>query len=268
MAEPTVQSMRSQAKKVESMGRQFKDPKHGGPRYNADMAVSANHPSYPDYMFPETKDKDRYMATKRDLALAGQTGGLGKVSAGREDIDYIMSKQDMEESAKFKAFVEESIPRGTPWAKEYFEKIQPGWYKTKEQVINEKVEMLKRYFHISLMGPQSIEDMYLLYILATGKIALPTKVEEIMRPTTPVQGLTRNNYAIGPFSVTHYVTDATRLSARNQEFMANIGILGVDPKGLTAVDAGYGDKGGGANSFTTPVTYGLLGTARTVAKLE
>lgn len=262
MSEPSVSEMRSQAKKVNSIGRVFKDPTHGGPRMDASQMgtydsgtkatiasgkdwMANEHPTFPDYLYPDTKNIDRYMAKKQQLANQSTTGeSLGEVKAGPEDINYLLTKEDMAESAKFKSFVETSLPRGTPWAKEFFEKIQPGWYRSKEQIINEKIELLKRYFKISLHGPQSIEDMYLIYIVSTGKIELPATVEDIVRPA--LSAVDRKLYVSGPFSTTHLVSEQTRISERNQRFLANMSIPGIDSKYISAGDdTGHGDGPGG-----------------------
>lgn len=236
MSRPSESNMKSTAKKLNSTGVQFKTQKYGGPTASDDTSIESDydntfrkeHPTYPDYMFPDTSAEDRYMGTKNEITEQKNR----KSEVTDRDIKYQMGKKDMVEAARFKKFVEDSIPRGTPWAKEFFEKIEPNWYKSKEQIINEKVEMLKRYFKIVLHGPQNIEDMYLLYIVATGKIELPTTISDIIKPKS--QTVARNKYIAGPFSSKQYVKDDYYVLKRNQDFMANFVIPGIDTKEMNA----------------------------------
>lgn len=249
MSKPTREQTHRVHRKIDEFGQVLKHPSDGGPSYAGtqmgrsamgnvaeDDNDAAQHPTYPDYNMPEQKEEDTHQQFKAALVESGRFGE-GKLE--QRDIDYVRSKMDAEENATFKLFVERSLPRGTPWAKEFFEKIQPGWYQGKFEIISQKLELIKRYMKLTLEGPQSIEDMYLLYILYSGRIEMPTSITDIIRPES--QGRNDSDYTSGLFSPTRWVSDHYRISMRNQNYLANFAIPGIDAK--------YLGKYGGAAQF-------------------
>lgn len=115
----------------------LKDPQSGGPINRVPEAggVAANnkfrqhHPNYPDYVYPDDRQRDTYYNTLYQLERLNQGDGeKGFVShlVGPGEIQYWQDKRNAQEAALFKAFVEDSLPRGTPWARDFFERIMPG----------------------------------------------------------------------------------------------------------------------------------------------
>lgn len=224
--------------KVDNMGTALKSASSGGPfksgygantEYMGTNEYIAAHPRYPDYVYPDDKERDTHMQVKKSLAQDQTLAGL--VTAGSEDIQYFKDKKAAQQLAMFKQFVEDSIPRGTPWAKEYFEKIMPGWYQSKVEIINEKMAIVQRYIDITVRGPQNIEDMYLLYEIYTGKYVLPDTFSELINGTAE-QTVVRADFASGLFNPNHYIPRQVRISVRNQENLANFAIPGIDVKGM------------------------------------
>jgi hypothetical protein len=240
MSRVTNQDANRFVNKVDNMGTALKGPSFGGPfkaDYGADtqyMGAAGNqyqidHPRYPDYVYPDDKERDTHMQVKKQLASNSTIAGL--VYAGNEDIQYFKDKKAAQELAMFKQFVEDSIPRGTPWAKDYFERIMPGWYQSKIEIINEKMSIVQRYIDITVRGPQNIEDMYLLYQIYTGKYALPATFSELINGATAVA---RQDFASGLFNPNRYVTAQVRIAQRNQANLANFAIPGIDTKEIAA----------------------------------
>lgn len=271
MSRVTNQDANRFLNKVDNMGTALKAASYGGPSMagyggagnymgSADGEYKAAHPRYPDYVYPDDKERDTYMQVKK--ALATDQTFAGQVFAGSEDIQYFKDKKAAQELALFKQFVEDSIPRGTPWAKEYFERIMPGWYQSKVEIINEKMSIVQRYIDITVRGPQNIEDMYLLYQLYTGKYALPTTFTELINGVN--QTVARADFASGLFNPNRYVPAQVRIGLRNQQNMANFAIPGIDVKGMgnpgqqeAADDTGVL----GAAEIVQPSAYGYPRTA-------
>lgn len=275
MSRPTQSQVRANAQKIDNIGGVLKPHEAGGPRYptgtNADD--DRQFPMYPDYNMPVNKEADDYMSTKTQLLAKDNI--QGNLQIGEKDVRWIQARQDAEENARFKLFVETSIPRGTPWAKEFFERIQPGWYQSKFDIISQKLELIKRFMKITLEGVQSMEDMYLIYILATGRIALPTTIADIIRPAN--QGLIAQRYTAGTFSPTRYISSQVRIAKTNYDYMANFAIPGIDLKNVangadvwaaqpneTIINYGTSTSqllaGSAARSFNLTAGYGTRGT--------
>jgi hypothetical protein len=197
----------------------------------ADPEWQAEHPRYPDYLYPEDSERDTRMQIKSNLAR--DPTRLGYVMATDADVQYVRDKKDAQQLALFKQFVENSLPRGTPWAKDYFDRIWPGWYQSKQDIINSKMGLINKFIDMSIRGVQNMEDLELLFDLYTGKIELPTNFTELVQGTKNNE-IDYNQFASGFFNPKRYISDAVRISARNQKFMANFAIPGIDVKNLTS----------------------------------
>lgn len=221
-------------------------------QYQATAEYQAQHPRYPDYLYPDDSERDTEIQIKANLARDPTI--LGETYVTPSDIQYIKDKKNVRELALFKQFVEDSLPRGTPWAREYFERIMPGWYQSKLDIINDKLSIINRFIEISIRGPQNIDDMYILYQLYSGKISLPGNIQEIIHGNADQQ-VTREEFSSGLFNPKRYITDAIRISKRNQKYMANFAIPGIDTKGLAEVGVYYQDRGANEDDIAGAVGY-------------
>lgn len=251
MARPTYRDAANWARRVDSFGTSLKSPSAGGPilrdytntnAWEKDSSWKREHPVYPEYYYPDDKDRDTHYAMKQLLA---RTQALGQVHADPGDIQYYLDKKNAQEMVLFKAFVEDSIPRGTPWARDFFERIMPGWYQSKVDIINDKMSIINRFIDMTIRGPQNIDDMFLLYQLYNGKIKIPSNwAELIYGPST--SALKDADFASGLFCPKKWITTQMRLTASNQQFLANFAIPGIDTKGLKAT-AVLNDRSGWAD---------------------
>lgn len=135
----------------------------------------------------------------------------------------------------------------------------PGWYQSKVDIINQKVDIMKRFMDMTVKGVQSIDDMFLLWQLSQGKVELPQSFQEILQGSAS-QSASVEEFSSGLFNPTRWSNNvAFRLSSRNRKFMANITIPGVDVKGFAdpanrvydadnayAVEQAHNDVGGNA----------------------
>lgn len=237
MSRPTNAQNHRQHERIDNGLKSLRTPAEGGPSYveydgMTDADFQAQHPRYPDYHYPDDRDIDTLWAAKDELAAG--LGAKWNLSLGNEDARYLIQKKEAQEMVRFKQFVEDSIPRGTPWAKDFFEKIYPGWYQSKVDIINDKLGILQRFVDITIRGPQNMEDMYLLYQAYTGRITLPQSFQDVIRPQG--QGKGRTEFASGLFCPKRFSKDQILISKRNQDFMANFAIPGIDLKGMAAND--------------------------------
>ena len=255
------QEARAFSQKFNRDNRALKSAEHGGPvepRHYATGGFAAGnagvpdagtdlnatqaayyekHPTYPDYTYPDDYEEDTRIRAKAALANRTRGGGreetyLGEAYLTDRDVDWYMNKLDAQQMVNFKLFVENSVPRGTPWAKDYFEKFVPGWYQSKIDIVNEKLDIVQRFIEMTIQGPQSIEDMFLLYQLYHGEIELPTNFQQLIHPDS--QQVFEDDYVTGFLNPKRWVTDNKRVAWRNQKYLANFAIPGIDTKGLAA----------------------------------
>lgn len=231
---PTNAEARAFHTRFDNYGTALKAPEYGGPsapsysELDDDVEYKRGHPRYPDYHYPDDKEAD----TRTQMLLTGREfyGAQPTFQLGDREIDYLLKKKEARALLDFKQFVEDSIPRGTPWAKDYFEKIMPGWYQSKIDIINEKMDIVQKFIEISIKGPQSIDDMFLLYQIYQGNIAIPTSFENLIHGTTQPPAV----FHAGLFNPKRFVSSKIMVSKRNQEFLANFAIPGIDMKGVGA----------------------------------
>lgn len=254
MSRPSNQQAKAFHNKLDGYGDVLKTPGQGGPsyaNYQAEMTgdYRAQHPRYPDFQYPDDKEADTYFKGRETMRT--KLGADYQIQLGRADVEYLLRKKDAQEMVRFKQFVEDSIPRGTPWAKDFFEKIMPGWYQSKIDIINEKMGIVQRFVDITVRGPQTIDDMFLLYQIYQGRVTLPTNFADLIRPDT--QGVDHPQFSSGLFNPKRYLTSTSMASRRNQDFMANFAIPGIDIKG-----AAHGQQTGAAwaQNNNTGTDYG------------
>ena len=236
------------AQRVQETGKVTRSPQMGGPQeFNPlDANNKARFPMYPGYYFPDDMERDRHVSMKARLA---EGKSLGEASLTESDINYFIQKENQIELANFKIFLEQSFPRGTPWEREFFEKISPGWYKDKKQIIDEKLDIHKRFIEITLYGPQSGEDAFLLYLLYTGKIELADSFQTLIHPV----GTNVSDFKSGSFTPLKTISKTARIADRNRDFMSNFAIPGIDLKGEQGTNAKAI-----ATQTTAPSIYGLI----------
>lgn len=232
----TNQEAKAFALRHNQFGKALKGSENGGPSYRTYEAAhngdfQANHPRYPDYAYPDDQEEDTRASVKANTGRFW--GATPTLQITDKDIDYLQRKEEAQQLLRFKSFVEDSIPRGTPWAKEYFEKIMPGWYQSKIDIINDKLGIIQRFVEITIRGPQSIDDMFLLYNLYQGNIALPANFADLIR-NAATEGATDREFHCGLFNPRKYMKTSVTVSKRNQTFMANFAIPGIDMKGVAA----------------------------------
>lgn len=268
MSRPSYTEAASLANRSDEIGTSLKEQWNGGPAmkgygplgsYQGTREFQRDHPRYPDYIYPDDKERDTYYEAKQALAQQMPTG---IVMAGEKDVQYLLDKKNAQELILFKQFVEDSIPRGTPWAKDYFERFMPGWYQSKIDIIQDKLAMVNRFIGITVRGPQNIEDMMLLYQLYSGKFSLPQNWGELLKP---VNQQTDNQYfASGLFNPKKRFTNEYYISKINQQYLANFAIPGIDLKGLHdsnppgAASLPYAGNGQAGNDTAIGYAGGIL----------
>lgn len=125
----------------------------------------------------EEDPRDSYMEVKSAVAqkVAAGSSNLGtQVPVTRSDIDYIMDQRTKEEKLVFDQWKYSTYKPGSdPVRLRYFEKIDPSFFKDREEEIKKDLDVIRKLAKLSLKGPENEEDVLLLYGIRMGKIKVP-----------------------------------------------------------------------------------------------
>ena len=235
MSEPTYSEAHALQKELQGGGRAIKPVALGGPQ-TADTFTSTNgtatdqekadaakeYPNLPQYRFPTDRERDEYMQYKRDLLA--QEGVKPQITVGDQEIKYIQDKEAAVKHAQFLDFIDNSIPRGAPWQKAYFEKFRPGYYKDALTIATNRIDEMKELTRMKITGPQGPDDMKLLYSYYIGERVPPKTINGLIAG----EKATAASYRHGLFSPLRGVHNHARLVKDSRDFLSNINIPGFD----------------------------------------
>lgn len=133
---------------------------------------------YPIKYFEKDK-RDDYYKTKSAVAEGLRAGNalsrLGTtLPITEKDLDYLQDQKTKEEKKIFDTWKYSTFKPGSdPVRQKYFEKIDPSWYKEREQEIERVFGLIQKLALLSLNSVRTPEDMVLLYGLNSGRIPFP-----------------------------------------------------------------------------------------------
>lgn len=136
--------------------------------------LKSNEGHFPIRPFPHDP-YDKVWDTKMGLV----TGPDSVVSAKRplpftdEDILYLEGKAAAEEYSAFQTWEADRYDLSNPATKDWYAKVNPGYFEQREQLIDDLIETQANYAKIRLRGPRSEEDLKLEYMIETGRVKLP-----------------------------------------------------------------------------------------------
>lgn len=123
----------------------------------------------------EEDPRDEYYATKSEIVTDTNKYKLGtEVPITSKDIQYIQDQKTKQEKLLFDRWKWNTFQPGTdPIRVKYYEKIDPSWFSDREAEIDKTLAMTEKLALLVLNGPQSEDDVILLYGISTGKIPIP-----------------------------------------------------------------------------------------------
>lgn len=89
------------------------------------------------------------------------------------DAAYLMRKRDAEEKAQFDAWVTQKYDLTDPAQNMMLQSIAPELYQRREEVIDTQQALVSKYAKVRLRGAKSLDDLYLEWLIETGRIDLP-----------------------------------------------------------------------------------------------
>lgn len=119
---------------------------------------------------------DESMAMRTQVVGAdGKVPGMGQAIAGPEVFDYLARKKQAELLAGFEDWVYKNADLTSPEAQEYWYRILPWLKEKKIQTLQEQALIQERLGILQIEGPQTEEDMMLLYAYENDLINVSDK---------------------------------------------------------------------------------------------
>lgn len=157
-------------------------------RQGTPLPADAGFAGYPVKYF-EKDPRDEYMQTR--IALASNNNLRNKfgttLPVTDKEIQYLTDQKTKEEKIIFDTWKYKTFQPGSdPVRQKYFEKIDPTWYKEREQEIERVFGLIEKLALLSLHSVRTPEDMVLVYGLQSGKIPMPKWQDYMPHEAIPV----------------------------------------------------------------------------------
>lgn len=92
---------------------------------------------------------------------------------------WIERKAAVSEAANFDRYFAKEFNKNDLASRQFAQKINPEFYQQREREMNERAEMVVKLKGIQLRGPQSKEDLYMLWLIESGRVRLPKDWDRI-----------------------------------------------------------------------------------------
>jgi len=170
---PTVQGARSFTRRQENLIEKNRD----------DLAVikqaglSGNERQGAATMFPSRfVPHDRYDNVVQ-LKATVDDNVLGKKTLTTDDLEWLQRKKEALNAAQYKQYAGQVFDLTNPAEAKILRKIHPEYYDEKEEIIDQRKEMLKTLAKIRVRGfPENQEELELMFAIGSGNIEVPVGV--------------------------------------------------------------------------------------------
>lgn len=137
----------------------------GKPATNLD-----NHPA----KYFEEDPRDEYYETKKLITKQAGAGLGTTVPVTERDIQYLIDQKTKTEKYDFDRWKYKTYsPGADPTRIKYFESIDPGFFKAREEQIDQDLDLIEKLALLSLFGVQNEDDVMILYAINKGKLSIP-----------------------------------------------------------------------------------------------
>jgi hypothetical protein len=118
--------------------------------------------------------REKIIGQAQQNNLVPQVPGQGVAVVSDDYWDYISRKEDQAFLADFKAFLYSSMKLDSPEAMAYWKSQVPEVFEDRMKLFDQQLELVKKQAKINMLGPQSLEDWYFIYLVKKGMIQLPS----------------------------------------------------------------------------------------------
>jgi len=98
---------------------------------------------------------------------------FGRVYASDDDFKWLQKKEAAAEAVNYDGWFNANFNKNDLASRQFAQEINPGFYADRERELMERADTVLRLKKIQLRGPQSKEDLHMLFLLNSGRVALP-----------------------------------------------------------------------------------------------
>lgn len=167
----------------------------------------------------EARDRmDDEMNTKMQLMNKEGMTPFGQVFYDDKVGRWLERKAAVAEAANFDAYFGREFNKNDLASRQWAQKINPDWYASRERDMNDRAQMVLKIKGIQLRGPQSKEDLYIQWLIESGRVVLPADWDRIApgvtegRLSDDVVARNKRNYFRGLIRMPLFLTSIQRES--------------------------------------------------------
>ena len=191
-------------------------------------AVAAQFPK----KFDARDRMDDEMNMKMQLMDGQGMTPFGQVYYDERVGKWLERKSATAESANFDSWFGKNFHKNDLASRQWAQQVNPGFYSDREKDMADRAQMVLKIKGIQMRGPQSKEDLFIQYMIDSGRVKLPpdwdrlglnlnTQGEEAYRAIQPAQ---RQNFAFGVIRMPLFLGEVQR--SRRAEANQQLGAWG------------------------------------------
>jgi hypothetical protein len=160
-----------------------------GPNRNADANQIGQFP----VQYFQKHEGEETIAAYRELQEKGLYGAsenalFNKTSIPDEVRDYIVDKRESEQLRLFEEWLNKTYDMGNPLEVNHLRSLYPAFFEKRIQQVEKDADMMKRLARIRIQGgPQTTEDLYLMFAIQSELIDL-SQIDSTLWNPTPYDG--------------------------------------------------------------------------------
>ena len=128
--------------------------------------------------FARTTAEDK-LKDLHDAALLADKMHIGRPTFDDSLIALSAQKKRELDLINFDRFLEKAYDQTDPAESQLLEKLYPEYQKKRVKYIEERYELAKTCELLKLRGPQSKQDLVLMYLFASGEMKIPTLKDDV-----------------------------------------------------------------------------------------
>lgn len=136
------------------------------------VLIGANQGKFPVRPLPHDP-YDKVWSTKQGLVSSRQVNESRPLPYTEQDLAYLQGKQAAEEYAAFDTWSSQKFNLADPATRSWYQQVNPGYFETREQLIDDQINTMANYAKTRLRGPRTPEDIQLEWFIETGRLQLP-----------------------------------------------------------------------------------------------
>lgn len=168
--------------------------------------------------FVAREKMDDEMNTKMQLMDEQGMTPFGQVYFDDKAAKWLERKAAVGESANFDSWFGRNFNKNDLASRQFAQQINPDYYSDREREMAERAEVVLKLKGIQLRGPQSKEDVYMQWLIDSGRVKLPEDWDRLGVSITTAgekefkkhKDANKQNYAFGLIRMPLFLTNRQR----------------------------------------------------------